>query len=86
MGQDIFNILKWFTYALITLLICMIITAPLAIIAEVLFDSWGVHSTVKNVIFWIIGFFGLFAGMGIAVRLGFDVFSIPVGKVDRDAG
>ncbi len=77
-------LLKWFAYAAITLLICLIVIVPLGLFAEYFIDSLGVNSLVENIIFWIIGLFGLFAGIGIAARLGFDVFSVPFGKINGD--
>jgi hypothetical protein len=63
----------------------MVITAPLAIIAEVFLDKVSVHSFIKSGVFWIIGLAGLFAGLNIGAKLGFDPFAIPLGNVDRDA-
>jgi len=85
MVQGFLNLLKWFAYATITLIICMVIVVPLAMGAEYLLDRTSVHPMMKNGVFWIIGLAGLFAGMGLGARLGFDPFSVPIGNVDRDA-
>ena len=86
MGQFFLNMLKWFAYAAITLLICLVVTVPIVFAAEYYMDSLGLHSMIESGVYWIIGLAGLVSGIGIAGRVGIDMFSIPFGKVDRDAG
>jgi len=86
MAQGLLNMLKWYAYALITLLICLVVTVPIVFVAEYFMDSLGIHSMIESGVYWIIGLAGLVSGIGIAGRIGIDVSSIPFGKDDRDAG